>query len=101
MKDISFLEIVLKDKDLLEEFVKLLNSELSLPNIKFPTMGGEIWWTTLVEYNGIKLQQHDLTKHCRLLDSKNIRIAWGTKNGMIKALDTLQILNEKYRNHKM
>lgn len=97
MKNMSFMKNVLRDPFLLNEFIKIMDSEVSLPNIKLPTMGGEVWWSNLVEYNGLKLQQHDLTKHCRLLDSNNVRIAWGTKNGMIKALDTLHSLNEKYQ----
>lgn len=63
--------------------------ELSFPNISFPTMGGEVFWNTLAEYNGWKLQQNMITHHARILDSNNIRIAWGTINGMEKAMDRM------------
>lgn len=72
-----------------KELLNILDMELSLPNIPFPTMGGEVFWTTLVEYNGWKLQQNMFTHHARILDSDNVRIAWGTINGMEKAMDRM------------
>ncbi|MCI9186449.1 MAG: hypothetical protein HFF34_02925 [Oscillospiraceae bacterium] len=69
---------------------------MSLPNIPMPTMGGEVFWDTLAEYKGWKLQQNEFTKHCRILDADNVRRAWGTKNGMIKALDSIKMLAERY-----
>ena len=69
---------------------KILDSELSLPNIKFPTLGGENFWTELGNFNGYRLQQNDITKHARLLDPENVRIAWGTVNGMNKALNRIR-----------
>ena len=72
-----------------EKAISLLDMELSLPNIPTPTMGGKVFWTTLTEYNGWKLQQNQITKHARILDDRDVRIAWGTVNGMIKALDRM------------
>ena len=43
-----------------KELLDILDMELSLPNIPLPTMGGEVFWNTLVEYNGWKLQQNML-----------------------------------------
>lgn len=75
----------------------ILNSELSLPNIKFPTMGGNVFWITLAECNGWKLQQNDFTHHARILDNNDVRIAWGTINGMYKALDRLVASAQRYK----
>ena len=67
----------------------ILNASLSLPNIKMPTMGGEVFWTDLAEYNGWRIQQNDITHHARILDPENVRVAWGTVNGMYRAMDRL------------
>lgn len=70
----------------IEKINEVLDQEISLPNVPFPTMGGKVFWDTLAEYKGWKLQQNEITKHCRILDPNDVRRAWGTKNGMIKAL---------------
>ena len=72
-----------------KELLDILDMELSLPNIPLPTMGGEVFWNTLVEYNGWKLQQNMLTHHARILNSEDVRIAWGTINGMTKTMDRM------------
>lgn len=47
-------------------------------NLPLPTMGGEIWWDS-VEVDGWKIQQHKLTGHCRILDPKGVRQAYGSE----------------------
>ena len=89
-------QLLIENLDVLPEFLKLLDAEISMPNIPTPTMGGEVFWDTLAEYKGWKLQQNGFTKHCRILDANNVRRAWGTKNGMIKALDSIKMLAERY-----
>lgn len=71
------------------EFLNILDAELSLPNIPMPTMGGEVFWNNIAEYNGWKLQQNMITHHARILDADNVRIAWGTFNGMVRAMDRM------------
>nr|MCR4892085.1 hypothetical protein [Lachnospiraceae bacterium] len=66
---------------------KVLDQALSLPNIPTPTMGGEVFWDTLAEVKGWKLQQNMITRHARIIDQNNVRHAWGTINGMYKALE--------------
>ena len=75
---------------LVRQLNEILDSEISLPNVPLPTMGGQMVWDTLAEANGWRLQQNELTKHCRILDPDDVRRAWGTKKGMMKALETLQ-----------
>ena len=67
-------------------FLELLNKEISMPNIPFPTMGGKVMWNTIAEYNGWKLQQNMITQHARILDANDIRRAWGTISAMEKAM---------------
>jgi len=69
--------------------LKLLDEELSLPNIPTPTMGGEVFWNELAEFGGWRLQQNMITKHARILNPDNVRVAWGTVNAMYTALDRL------------
>lgn len=73
-----------------DKFVDILQKEISLPNIPMPTMGGEIWWRTIAEYKGWKIQQNYITRHARILNDKNVRIAWGTLNGMLAALKKIE-----------
>lgn len=75
---------------LVRQLNAVLDSEISLPNFPTQTMGGQLVWDTLAESNGWRLQQNELTKHCRILDPENVRRAWGTKKGMMKALESLQ-----------
>ena len=49
----------------------------TLPNIPFPTLGGKVFWNTLAEKNGWKVQKNMITGHCRVLDPSNVRMAWG------------------------
>ena len=51
-----------------EECMDILNSELCMPNIPMPTLGGHTFWTTLTSWKGYKLQQNQITHHARILD---------------------------------
>ena len=78
------------------EAADIFESELCMPNIKMPTMGGEVFWKDLACFNGYRLQQNDIIRHARILDPDNNRIAWGTVNGMVKTLERMEKLAEKY-----
>lgn len=52
------------------------------PNIKFPTMGGEVFWDDLDSRGGYRLQQNKVTGHCRILDDNDERVAWGNEAEM-------------------
>lgn len=92
----ELLKIVATAPQLLHSVNDILNEEISLPNIPTPTLGGEVFWNTLAEYNGWRLQQNMITQHCRIIDQDNVRRAWGTKNGMIKALETVKANRKKF-----
>lgn len=81
------MEIISTNPSAVKIFLSILNEEISMPNIPMPTLGGEVFWNTLCERNGWKLQQNMITHHARILNSANVRIAWGTVNGMIRALN--------------
>jgi pimeloyl-ACP methyl ester carboxylesterase len=50
----------------------------SLPNLWFPTAGGRQFWGDELFFHGWHIQRNALTNHCRLLDDRNRRHAWGT-----------------------
>ncbi len=45
-------------------------------------MGGEFFWNDIEEYCGYRLQQNIITKHARIIDACDDRVAWGTIEGM-------------------
>lgn len=76
--------------DIASSLNRLMNEKILLPNIPL-----KVWitegkgWETLYECDGWRLQQQQFTRHCRILDPENVRRAWGTKNGMKRALQEL------------
>lgn len=67
----------------------------SMPNIDFPTNGGPVFWNDLASYQGWRLQKNWITGHCRVLDSQNIRRAWGSEREMMKALNKLKPVEQE------
>lgn len=47
-------------------------------NIATPTMGGIQTWTDELVFRDWRIQRQSITGHCRLLDDRNHRRAWGT-----------------------
>ena len=39
-----------------------------------PTMGGRVWWRTLRDENGYRIQQNLVSQHYRILDAKDRRL---------------------------
>lgn len=79
MKEEYLLEF-LKNADL----GKIDFSSISMPNINFPTMGGEVFWNNIAKYKGWRIQENTITHHCRILDPDNVRRAWGSMDAMEK-----------------
>lgn len=53
-----------------------------LPNLRFPTLGGKVWYDTLYAADGWRLQQQrtaGLKSHYRILNPRNRRAAWFLK----------------------
>ena len=86
-------------EEILEEFslgseisndlIQIIESETSMPNIPFPTMGGLVFWRNIAEFNGWKFQQNMITQHARILDSDDVRIAWGTVDEMSRIIEKM------------
>lgn len=69
-----------------KEQMEFILEHASLPNLPIPTLGGHVFWNTLAEKNGWKLQKNMITQHCRILDSDDVRRAWGSTEAMHKLL---------------
>ena len=59
-------------------------------NLERSTLGGLIWWHQLDEYAGWKLQQNEITGHCRILDSSDVRRACGKEKSMRASFDRVK-----------
>ncbi len=55
-------------------------------NIPLPTSGGQQLWTDHRWAAGWRMQQHAWTKHWRVLDSSNVRRAWGSREACLAKL---------------
>ncbi len=56
-------------------------------NVPLKTAGGTQLWTDCVWRQGYRLQRNALTGHWRLIDSSDIRRAWGSREHCQKTLD--------------
>ncbi len=81
------------DPDVLLGF---LEKELALPNFPCKVNKKEKNWITLAKFNGWVLQQNMITRHARIVNRHNIRVAWGTVNGMNKAFERMVKYMKKY-----
>lgn len=48
-------------------------------NLDGGTMGGHVCWNDLISYRGWRVQQNKFSKHCRILDPRDVRRAWGSR----------------------
>ncbi len=51
-----------------------------MPNMDFPTLGGNFFWDDICSCQGWKIQKNSILGYCRLLDENNIRSAWGSES---------------------
>ncbi len=64
------------------------------PNLPFPTLGGKHVWDDRVVRNGWRVQQHALTRHHRLIDSGDVRRAWGSYQHCLDSLGQSSVATE-------
>lgn len=58
-----------------------------MPNVETATMGGYIWWTTIANVEGWRLQENIIFGNCRIIDPNDMRKAWGGKQAILKAFE--------------
>ena len=75
------------DPQAIGRFLNVLDSPM--PNIETATMGGHIFWKTIANIDGWRLQENMIFGNCRILDPNNKRKAWGGKRAIFKAFDKI------------
>lgn len=58
-------------------------------NLQFKTLGGKQFWTDIRVQGDWRIQRNHYTNHCRVLDGKNVRRAWGSYDQCQERFDTL------------
>ena len=78
---------IARDPQAIDRVLNSLNS--SMPNTASQTMGGEIFWHTISNVDGWRLQENFISGTCRILDPQDCRQAWGEKRAILKAFEQL------------
>ena len=69
---------------------RLLNcSDLPMPNVATDTMGGQVFWNTLSDVNGWRLQQNKVFGNYRIIDPNNITKVWGGEKAILDLFQKL------------
>ncbi len=71
-----------------------VSSPSNMINWKMPTLGGKQFWTDHRWMHGWKIQRNAVTGHFRLLDPRNVRYAWGTKESCLAEMERLGIAQQ-------
>jgi pimeloyl-ACP methyl ester carboxylesterase len=66
----------------------------ALADMATPTLGGKQFWADELIFHDWRIQRHVYTGHCRLLDDKNYRRAWGDFEQCRERLEELKRQHE-------
>lgn len=58
-------------------------------NVPLPTLGGKQFWTDQRWHRDIRLQYNSTLKHYRIVDAKNVRLGWGSREAMVAQFEKL------------
>ena len=70
-------------------------SDIEMPNVPLPVTNAHMWWNTLDTCADWELQEHIITGHCRIIDDKDYRRAWGGKEPLSKLFKQMKTEYEK------
>lgn len=59
-------------------------------NVEWKVIDAGLWWDVLAEDRGWKLERNIITRHCRILDSKKHRVAWGDEVRMRESFESVR-----------
>ena len=62
----------------------------ALPTVEGEVMDSGLWWDTLAETNGWKLQRNKVTGHGRIINPQKVRKAWGTVEDMALSFEKVR-----------
>ena len=71
-----------------------------LPNVQTSTSGGQQFWGDVRYHAGYRIQQHAITGHHRLLDTRYERVTWGTLEACEAELADIRRANPQLKNQK-
>ncbi len=60
------------------------------PTVQGRVMDSEVWWDVLESFQGWKLEKNKVTGHCRIIDPKKTRTAWGRTDEMKAAFEKVK-----------
>jgi hypothetical protein len=69
---------------------ELVNNQNVYFNIKWKIVRDAPIWKTISKYKGWAIQKNLLTEHCRIIDSNDNRMSWGTENGMKRVFNQIK-----------
>ena len=69
--------------------MSILDDKQDPVNIPLPTGGGKVFWEEIEARGGFVLQRNVFTRHCRILNDRYIRVAWGDEGPMRAKLEEL------------
>ncbi len=61
-------------------------------NLELKVLDAGVWWDILASENGWKLERNVVTRHCRILNPRKERVAWGTESKMWAAFRKIKRL---------
>ena len=81
-------EKLVTDQNLLSMVAENVGNKTDYP---LAPQGLRVYWNTLCDCNGWKLQKNYYFDHCRIIDECHVRRAWGKEGDMISALEDLAV----------
>lgn len=83
----GFEKLVL-DSNLLSQLSEKVGNHTDYP---MAPQGLRVYWDTVCNFHGWKLQKNYYFDHFRIVDEYNIRRAWGKESDMISTLETFAV----------
>ena len=71
-------------------YIEYLRRLLSGEEASGEVMDSGLWWDTLAETNGWKLQRNKVTGHGRIINPQKVRKAWGTVEEMALSFEKVR-----------
>ncbi len=63
-------------------------------NLDMKTFGGSQFWSDIHFFRDYRIQQNVFTKHCRLLDNRNVRYEYGEFDACVAKLEEIRVEQE-------
>lgn len=88
------MERLLPTGSAMERFAETMQGQM--PNVPMPTLGGAVFYRSIYETGGWRVQQHTvpgMENHYRILDAQDVRRAWFVDlNDLLNLLDDYEAI---------